>query len=115
MPKNIHTIDATGKSLGRLASEIAILLMGKNKATYTRNKDEGDLVVIKNINLVKITGKKMEQKTYKRHTNYQGHLKIRPLSLVFKKDPKEVLKRTVFSMLPETKQRRAMMARLRFE
>jgi large subunit ribosomal protein L13 len=115
MPSNLHTIDASGKSMGRLASEIARLLMGKNKVTYKPYLDEGDSVVVKNVKDMKITGKKLEQKTYKKHTNYPGHLKIVRMGALFNKDPKQVLIKAVYSMLPDVKFRNQMMLRLKFE
>jgi large subunit ribosomal protein L13 len=115
MPNKIHTIDATGISLGRLASEISRLLIGKHKVTYSPHIDDGDGILVKNIGLVKITGKKLFQKEYKHHTNYPGHLKSVKMGALFNKDPKQVLIKAVYSMLPETKHRRALMARLKFE
>jgi len=115
MPTKTHTIDATGISLGRLASEISRLLIGKHKVTYAMHLDDGDAVIVKNVGLVKITGKKLQQKTYKHHTRYLGHLKTVRMDALFAKDPKQVLIKAVYSMLPETKHRRDMMARLKFE
>jgi large subunit ribosomal protein L13 len=115
MTTKTHTIDATGISLGRLASEISRLLIGKHKVTYAMHTNDGDVVVVKNVELIKITGKKLEQKTYKHHTRYLGHLKTVSMGALFKKDPKQVLIKAVYSMLPETKHRRDMMSRLNFE
>ncbi|MDD5290325.1 MAG: 50S ribosomal protein L13 [Patescibacteria group bacterium] len=115
MSVKTHTIDATGKSLGRLASEISRLLIGKHKVTYAMHLDDGDAVTVENVEKIKITGKKLQQKTYKHHTRYLGHLKTVRMDALFAKDPKQVLIKAVYSMLPETKHRRALMARLRFE
>ena len=115
MSVKTHTIDATGISLGRLASEISRLLIGKHKVTYAMHTNDGDIVIVKNVAAVKITGKKLEQKSYKHHTRYLGHLKTVGMGALFAKDPKQVLIKAVYSMLPETKHRRDMMFRLKFE
>jgi len=72
MERKTHTIDATNKVLGRLATEIAVLLRGKNKPDFAPYKDIGDFIVVKNIDKIKVTGKKFEQKIYYRHTGYFG-------------------------------------------
>jgi large subunit ribosomal protein L13 len=115
MSNNLYTIDATNKTPGRLATEIARCLTGKNKATYVPYLDQGGEVLVKNVAAMKFTGRKLGQKTYKRHTLHLGHLKITKMDALFKKNPQAVLSRAVYSMLPETKHRRAMMARLKFE
>lgn len=113
MPKKIerklHKIDATGQSLGRLASQIALLLRGKNKPEFEPHLDCGDIVEVSHLDKVKITGKKLEQKKYYRHSGYPGGLKEKkmkdlPLS--------EVLRRAVREMLPPVKFRKKMMKRL---
>ncbi len=101
MERQSHTIDATDKVLGRLASEIAILLRGKHKRNFDPSKDVGDFVVVKNIRKMKITGKKMEEKKYYRHSDYPGGLKEKTLKEIFEKNPAEVLKKAVFGMLPK--------------
>ncbi len=115
MKRETHIIDATGKVLGRLATEIAILLRGKHKADFVPYKDMGDFVMIKNINKIKLTGKKMEQKKYYRHSGYLGGLKEIPLEKVFEKNPDLVLKKAVFGMLPKNKLRAKMIKRLKIE
>jgi large subunit ribosomal protein L13 len=115
MKRETHTIDATGKVLGRLASQIAILLMGKQKPNYDPSKDMGDFVVVKNVEKIKITGGKMEKKKYYRHTKYLGGLKEIPLKKVFEKNPKEVLKRAVYGMLPKNRLRKKIIERLKIE
>ena len=113
MQRNTHTIDATNKVLGRLATEIAVLLRGKDKPDFAPNKDMGDFVTVKNFSKIKITGKKFEQKIYYRHTGYLGGLKGVPLKKLFEKDPAEVLKKAVFGMLPKNKLRAKQIKRLR--
>jgi large subunit ribosomal protein L13 len=78
MNRETHTIDATDKALGRLASQIAILLQGKNKPSFVPYSDMGDKVVVKNIRKVKFTGRKLEQKEYFRHSAYMGNKTFTP-------------------------------------
>lgn len=111
--QTIHSIDASSKPLGRMASEIAVLLRGKNKPGFVPYKDEGDFVVVKNIKRLKVTGKKMRQKAYFHHTGYIGHLKKETMQEVFAKDPAEVLRRAVLGMLPKNKIRAKMIKRLK--
>ncbi len=115
MERQTHTIDATGKVLGRLASEIAILLRGKHKPDFTPSKDMGDFVIVKNIEKLKITGKKLEQKKYYRHSGYPGGLKEKTLKKLFKENPGEVLRKAVFGMLPKNKLRSKQIRRLKIE
>ncbi len=103
MKRETHIIDATNKVLGRLATEIAVLLRGKHKPEFVPYKDMGDFVNIKNITNIKITGKKMEQKKYFQHSGFLGGLKEIPLKTLFKKNPKEVLRKAVLGMLPKNK------------
>jgi large subunit ribosomal protein L13 len=115
MKREIHTIDATDKVLGRLAAQIATILRGKHKPEFLPYKDMGDVVNIKNIQKIKITGKKIGQKKYFRHSGYLGGLKETPLKKVFEKNPGLVLRRAVFGMLPKNKLRAKMIKRLRIE
>lgn len=115
MERKTHTIDASGRILGRLAVEIAILLMGKDKPEFARYKDIGDVVVVKNVGKIKFSGKKFEQKKYYRHSEYLGGLKETTLKNFFKKNPGNVLKEAVFGMLPKNKLRANMMKRLKIE
>jgi len=115
MERKTHKIDATGKVLGRLASEIAILLQGKHKPNFDPSKDMGDFVIVKNVDKMKITGKKLEQKKYYCHSGYLGHLKEIPLEKLLSKNPAEVLKKAVMKMLPKNKLRKKMIKRLKFE
>lgn len=115
MRRETHTIDATNKILGRLASEIAILLRGKHKPDFDPSKDMGDFVVVKNVEKIKITGKKIEQKKYFRHSDYLGGSKEIPLKKLFKERPAEVLKKAVWGMLPKNRLRKKMIKRLKIE
>ncbi|MDP2664129.1 MAG: 50S ribosomal protein L13 [bacterium] len=115
MERKTHTIDASGKSLGRLASQIALLLRGKDKPDFVPYKDEGGFVAVKNASEMKISGKKMDQKKYYSHSGYLGGLKEMPMKKLFERSPGEVLKRAVFGMLPKNKLRAIMIKRLKFE
>lgn len=112
--RKIHKIDATGKVLGRLAVQITQFLMGKNKADYRLNVDNGDIVIVQNAGKVKITGKKLEQKNYYRHSQYPGGLKSKKMNEIFLKNPAEILKKAVWNMLPKNKLRKPRIKRLRF-
>lgn len=114
MNRQTHTIDVTGKVLGRIATEIVILLRGKQKPDFVPYKDMGDIVIIKNIKKIKITGKKIEKKIYYRYSGYPGGLKEIPLKRLFKTKPEEVLKMAVFGMLPKNKLRAKQIKRLQF-
>ncbi len=101
-----YTIDASNKKLGRLASEIAIILQGKKNPNYESRLEGGDRVVVKNINKMQVSGQKYKQKKYYRHTTQIGHLKERTLEMLWqKKGPAEVLRRSVMGMLPKNKLR----------
>ena len=113
--RQTYKIDATNKVLGRLAVEIAILLRGKNKPDFVPYKDMGDFVMVDNVDKIKVTGKKLDQKKYYRHSGYLGHLKEIPLRKVFEKDAGEALKRAVFGMLPNNKLRKEQIKRLKTE
>ena len=115
MERQTHTIDAADKILGRLATEIAVLLRGKNKPDFQPNQDGGDFVVIKNVDGIKVTGKKMEQKKYYRHSGYPGALKEISFKKLFESRPQEVLRKTVFGMLPTNKLRAIQIKRLEYD
>lgn len=115
MQRQTHTIDAADKVLGRLAVEIAGLLRGKHKPDFVPNKDMGDFVIVKNINMIKVTGKKMEQKKYYRHSGYLGSLKEITLKKLFAKSPVDVLTRAVSGMLPNNKLRPEQIKKLKIE
>ena len=115
MKEKTHTIDATGKSLGRLAGQIALLLRGKNKTDFVPYKEMGDFVVVKNIRKIRLTGKKLEQKKYYRHSGFLGGLKEVPMEKIFKVNPGEVLREAVFGMLPKNRLRVKQIKKLKIE
>lgn len=115
MEAKIHKIDAEGKVLGRLAAKISVLLRGKNKPDFAPYKEGGDFVIVKNVDKIKFTGKKFEQKKYYRHSGYPGGLKETPLKKVFQSRPQEVLREAILGMLPKNKLRARMIKRLKFE
>lgn len=97
-----HLVDADGQVLGRLASRVAELIRGKHKATFTPHMDGGDFVVVINAEKVKLTGKKLIQKQYFRHTGYMGHERFTSAAEVLEKNPERVIQKAVFGMLPKT-------------
>lgn len=115
MKRKTHIIDANGKVLGRLASQIATLLHGKHKPNFVPNIDMGDFVIVKNVAKLKITGRKMEEKKYFRHSGYLGRGKEIPLKKLFQEKPDEVLRKAVFGMLPKNRLRAKMIKKLKFE
>lgn len=106
-------VDAEGKVLGRIASEIARVLRGKHKPTYTPHLDTGDFVVVVNAEKIVVTGKKEEQKTYFRHTGYMGGEKFIPFSRMLEKHPERVIELAVKGMLPKGALGRQMYQKLR--
>ena len=108
-----HVIDAEGKTLGRLSSEIAVLLQGKHKPTYVSYLNRGDFVIVTNAEKVHTTGKKLDQKIYYRHSGYPGGLKERTLAQQLEKAPTQVIKKAVKGMLPKNKLGRRMLSRLK--
>lgn len=115
MQRTTHTIDVKDKVLGRIATQVALFLRGKNKATFRPNLDEGSYVVIKNVDKMKFTGSKIEKKEYKRHTGFVGHLKVTKMGKIYKDKPEKVFIKAVYNMLPKNKLRSEMMKRLKFE
>lgn len=111
--KKWHVIDAEGKVLGRLASEVSTLLTGKNKPTYTPHIDTGDFVIIINADKIKLTGKKLEQLNYTYHTGYPGGLRQIPYKRLMEEKPGKIVELAVKGMLPKNKLGRAMMKKLR--
>lgn len=110
--RNRHLIDAKGKILGRLATEIATLLMGKNKPNYVSYLDCGDIVVVINAKLIKVTGKKESQKIYTRHSGYPSGLRQESLSALRERRPEEIIIHAVKGMMPKTKLGKVMMTKL---
>lgn len=115
MKQIVHTIDAAGQSLGRLATQIAVFLMGKHRTDFVPHQDKGEAVLIKNAAKLKMTGKKAEQKKYLHHTTHPGGLKTRPFKEIFQKDPAEVIYMAVSRMLPKNKLRTKRLKRLKIE
>lgn len=110
--RNWHQIDVKGKTLGRVSSEIAQLLIGKSKPYFIKNLDCGDYVVITNAALVKVSGKKEEKKVYNRHSGYPGGFKSESLKALRARKPEEVILHAVKGMLPHNKLRATMLKRL---
>ncbi len=111
--KNWHVIDAEGQVLGRLATRAARLLTGKDKPIYTPFLDTGDYVIIINAEKVKLTGNKLTEKLYRRHTGYPGGLRETTAEELLSKDPGKLVREAVFGMLPKTKLGRAMRKKLK--
>ncbi len=115
MERKLHKIDASGKAVGRLASQIAVILRGKNKPEFEPRLDNGDIVEVANIDKLKFTGKKLDQKNYFRYSGYQGGLKTESMRKLKESRPDgaaEILRRAVREMLPPIKFRRDMLKRL---
>lgn len=110
--KKWYVVDATGHTLGRLSSEIAKVLRGKNKPTYTPYIDTGDYVIIVNADKIKVTGKKLQQKTYFNHSGYVGGVKETTLEELMAKKPEDVIFLAVRGMLPKGPLGRAMIKKL---
>ncbi|MEE1229083.1 MAG: 50S ribosomal protein L13 [Lachnospiraceae bacterium] len=107
-----YVVDATGHTLGRLASEIAKVLRGKNKPTFTPHIDTGDYVIVVNADKIKVTGKKLDQKVYYHHSDYVGGMKEQTLKEKLQKKPEEVLELAVKGMLPKGPLGRQMYTKL---
>lgn len=110
-----YNIDAKNKILGRLASEIAVILQGKKNPKYDPRLEGDDKVIVKNINKIKLSGRKFSQKVYYRHSGRIGHLRTESLRNLFSKDPGKVLKLAVRRMLPNNSLRNRRMKKLIFE
>ena len=108
-----YIVDAEGKTLGRLATQIATILRGKNKPDFTPHIDTGDFVVVINAEKVHVTGNKREQKTYWRHSGYPGGIRSRTLNEMLERQPEEVLRKAVKGMLPRNKLGRAQLLKLK--
>ena len=108
-----YVVDAKDKVVGRLASRIAMVLMGKHKPHYTPHLDTGDFVVVINASRVRFTGRKWEQKCYYRHSGYPGGLKVRKAREVLEKNPEEILRHAVRGMLPKNHLGRRLLKKLK--
>lgn len=111
--RNWFVVDAEDKVLGRLATEVATILRGKHKPTYTPHVDCGDHVIIINAEKIRVTGKKADQKLYRRHSMYPGGLKEVPYKVVMQKKPEFILYEAVRGMLPHNSLGRRMLKKLR--
>lgn len=107
-----HTIDAAGRVLGRVATEIAHVLRGKDRPDFAPHRIPGVSVVVTNASHVRVTGRKLLQKQYFRHSTYPGGAKFTALGAVFEKDPRAVITKTVSGMLPKNKLRARLMKHL---
>ena len=107
-----YVVDATGHTLGRLASEIASILRGKNKPTYTPHIDTGDYVIVVNADKIQVTGKKLDQKVYYNHSDYVGGMKETTLREKMAKKPEDVIYLAVKGMLPKGPLGRQMYTKL---
>ena len=108
-----HVIDADGQTLGRLSTEVARLLMGKHKPTYAPHLDMGDYVIVVNAEKIRVTGKKLDDKIYYRHTGYVGGLKETTLGDMLRRKPHQVLEKAVKGMLPRNKLSRHLLGHLK--
>ena len=108
-----HVIDARDKVLGKVATQVAGLLMGKHKPIFCRNLDTGDVVVVTNADKVKVTGNKAKQKLYYRHSGYPGGLKSASLEEMMQTDPTRVIKHAVKGMLPHNRLGASILKKLR--
>ncbi len=110
--RKIHKIDVEGQAVGRVATQIALLLRGKNKPEFEPHIDAGDIVEVVNVDKFKFTGKKIEQKKYYKYSGYPGGLKETKLKDLNEKNPADILRRAVREMLPPVKFRNDMLKRL---
>lgn len=108
-----HVVDATDQVLGRLASQIALVLRGKHKPTYAPHMDMGDHIVVVNADKVVVTGAKAENKVYHRHTGYPGGLRTTSYKRMMEDHPERILKKAVWGMLPSNRLGRQMLKKLR--
>ena len=108
-----YVVDAEGKTLGRLATQIADVLRGKRKPTYTPHVDVGDFVIVVNAEKIAVTGKKLEDKRYWRHSGYPGGIRSRTLGDLLDKRPEEVIRRAVKGMLPRNRLARQQLRKLK--
>lgn len=106
-------IDAEGKVLGRLATEVSVLLRGKRNPRFVNYEDTGDFVIVVNADKIKVTGRKLDQKKYYSHTGYPGGIKEKSLKDLLDKNPEEVIRKAVWGMVPKNKLNRAILKKLK--
>ncbi|MGB7290721.1 MAG: 50S ribosomal protein L13 [Thermodesulfobacteriota bacterium] len=111
--KKWHIVDADGKTVGRLATKVAMTLMGKDKPQFTPHADSGDFVIVVNAEKVNFTGKKWDQKIYYRHSGYPGGLKSITAENLLKMKPEEIIRKAVWGMLPKNKWQDRLIKRLK--
>jgi large subunit ribosomal protein L13 len=111
--KKWHIVDADGKTVGRLATKVAMTLMGKDKPQYTPHADSGDFVIVVNAEKVNFSGKKWNQKTYYSHSGYPGGLKSITAENLLKTKPEEIIRKAVWGMLPKNKWQNRLIKRLK--
>jgi large subunit ribosomal protein L13 len=111
--RNWLVVDAEGRTLGRLATQIAEVLRGKGKPTYTPHVDVGDFVIVVNAEKIAVTGNKLEAKRYWRHSGYPGGIRSRTLGEMLERRPEEVIRRAVRGMLPRNRLGRAQLRKLK--
>ncbi len=107
-----YVVDATGQTLGRLSTQIAHILRGKHKPIYTPTLDTGDNIIVINADKIEVTGKKLDQKLYRKHSDYVGGLKETTLRQMMEKKPEEVIKHAVKGMLPKKALGKQMLGKL---
>ena len=108
-----YVVDAEGKHLGRLATEIVRVLRGKNKPQYTPHVDVGDFVVVVNADRVAVTGRKAQQRVYRRHSGYPGGMKETSYEQMLARKPTEILRKAVYGMMPKTRLARKQFKKLK--
>lgn len=108
-----YLVDAEDKVLGRLASQVAAILRGKHKPLFTPHVDTGDFVIVVNASKVKVTGQKREEKVYYHHSGYPDGLKSKSLGKFLKEKPEELIRRSIWGMMPKNKLGRAMIKKLK--
>ena len=108
-----YIVDAQGKTLGRLATQLADILRGKRKPEYTPHCDTGDFIVVVNAEKITVTGRKLEQKRYWRHTGYPGGIRSRTLAEMLDRQPEEVIRKAVKGMLPRNRLARQQLRKLK--
>ncbi len=111
--RNWYVVDAKGKVLGRLASQIAHRLRGKHRPDFTPNVDAGDFIVVINADKIRLTGRKWDKKLYWRHSGYMGGLKLTPAKKMLEKKPEELIRLAVKRMLPKNRLGRKMLKKLK--
>ena len=113
VPRDWYVVDAQGKVLGRLATRVAMILRGKNKANFTPHADAGDFVVVVNAAQVRLTGRKLDQKCYYRHSGFPGGLKTTTARQLLQRKPEDVLRHAVRGMLPKNSLGRSLLKKLK--